>query len=543
MDVGSRQERAFAYLVRTYPKAAENQRLYGKPLGLDEKGDNLIIRQEYHRLMTADVSHAPVIRATSRLAAAGIGFKDMSPMPAILASLTKSQVDEIARSGDVAEIFLDENGAEPALLDAAESHQLGPVWSSGITGTGQVIAILENGNVQQSNSYLNFYPFRLVSPNGDTDHATEVAAAAASYYSAAPGSGRGASILSVGVTTEQADAISGLAWATNPPYSAKIVNYSMAVCASGTMQLIDRGFDFWARQNNVLITASAGNDASYVCSPAIAYNVLGIGGFNNQNSGAWADDVMYQSSSWRNPYSANADREKPEVVAVGENLSIWGYNNIVVTNSKGTSLASPQVAGLGALMANANSELTTWPEASRAIIMASAVHNIEGSTRITQGVDIKDGTGAIVGDQAVAAAKTRADQNVACERSCWWGESLYGTYPGDTTRRTFPSKAGQRVRIAISWWSTAGPSPYNTDELDTNLDLYVEGPSGSWVADGISNSRDNNYELVDFAAPDSGTYIVVVFKTFSSSTTAPINFVGIAVVQPRYDAYLPIAQR
>ena len=286
MDVGSRQERAFAYLVRTYPKAAENQRLYGKPLGLDEKGDNLIIRQEYERMMNTDVSHTTVVRATSRLTAAGIGYRDLSPMPAILASLTKSEVNEFARSADVAEILLNENETEPALLDAAESHALGPVWRSGITGNGQVIAILENGNVQQSNNYLNFEPVRLLAPNYEQEHATEVAAAAASFYGLAPGSGRAASILSAGVSTEQADAISGLAWATSAPNSAKIVNFSMAICVSGTMQLIDRGFDFWARQNNVLITASAGNDASYVCSPAIAYNVFGIGGFNNQNTGA-----------------------------------------------------------------------------------------------------------------------------------------------------------------------------------------------------------------------------------------------------------------
>ena len=33
MDVGSRQERAFDYLVRTYPKAAENLARTGKPWG------------------------------------------------------------------------------------------------------------------------------------------------------------------------------------------------------------------------------------------------------------------------------------------------------------------------------------------------------------------------------------------------------------------------------------------------------------------------------------------------------------------------------
>lgn len=110
-------------------------------------------------------------------------------------------------------------------------------------------------------------------------------------------------------------------------------------------------------------------------------------------------------------------------------------------------------------------------------------------------------------------------------------------------RRTFSSVAGQRVRVAISWWSTASSYPYDTDDLDTDLDIRVSDPYGSYVANGISISRDNNYELVDFVALYPGTYAIDGFKTSFSSGTAPINFVGIAVSQPRYDTYLPLVQR
>ena len=542
MDVGSRQERAFDDLVRTYPRAAGNLARNGKPFGPEEIAENLIIRQEYERLMKTGITNTAKTSATAQLTAAGVPVRDFSPMPAISAHLTKAQIIALLRNPGVGEIDLADNPASPSLLDAAESHVLGPVWNSGITGAGQMIAILENGNVQRSNSYLNFTPAYLVSPNGDTDHATEVAAAAASMYSLAPGSGRGASILSVGTSTAQDDSIWSLEWATSSPYNAKIVNYSMAVCSSGTMEPVSKGFDFWARQNNVLITASAGNDNNYVCSPANAYNVLGVGGFNNQNTGTWSDYTIYSFSSWRNPPSANSDWEKPELVAVGQNLSILGFNNTVTNGNQGTSLSAPEVAGLAGLMLNANPDLYYWPEASRAILIASATHNIEGVSWLTPSVDVKDGAGAIVGDQAVETAKTRGFAGTLCEKSCWWATSLASLSPGYSLWRSFTSRVGQRVRVAYSWWSTADPYPYTNDVLDTDLSIYISLPNG-YYANATSISRDNNYEIVDFIAPYTGDYGIEIYKTSFSNPNAPQNYVGIAVVQPRYNAFVPIANR
>jgi hypothetical protein len=74
--------------------------------------------------------------------------------------------------------------------------------------------------------------------------------------------------------------------------------------------------------------------------------------------------------------------------------------------------------------------------------------------------------------------------------------------------------AGQRVRIAIVWWSNAdGPSNnYANDALDLDLDLKVKGPSGNYFPGSVSSRFDNNYELVDFVAPYSGLY--TYYETF-----------------------------
>jgi hypothetical protein len=540
-DVASRQERVFKQLIATYPQAAEFMRLYGKPLGVDDSPESKFIRQEYERLMNEGSTNTNAAAVKAALASRGVTTFDLSPIPVLVTTVSPQLVYELAADAAVEKIYLAEEKVKPALLDAAETQAFTPVWASGLTGEGQTIAILENGNVQQSNSYLNFEPYRLLAPNGEVPHTTRVAAAAASFYSNAPGSGLGAKILSVGTSTEQYDSIFGLQWATSSPQNATIVNNSEAVCTGASPELVSRGFDYWAYQNFVFITVAAGNEGTgsqYVCSPANAYNVLGVGAFNNNNTADWVDDSMYSSSSWRNPASPHSDREKPEVVAVGEKLDIWGWNNSLELDREGTSLAAPQVAGLGALLVKTNSSLAIWPEASKAIIMASAIHNIEGSPGISRTVDAKDGAGAIVADQAAAIASQRGTSSSPCYVSCWWGENLVGI---DTVlSRYFFAQAGQRIRVAIAWWAIADASPYTNDVLDTDLELVINGPTGGLM--GTSLSNDNNYELVDFVATTTGIHLLAVVIE-DRPPTAPPNYVGIAVATTRYSIYLPAILR
>lgn len=239
--------------------------------------------------------------------------------------------------------------------------------------------------------------------------------------------------------------------------------------------------------------------------------IMWVGSFNNDNTSTWADDTMSTFSNWHNPVSSNFDREKPEVVSVGEKLKMWGWNDSEELNRQGTSLAAPQVAGLGALLVKKNPSLSIWPEASRAIIMASAIHNIEGPTGINPNIDAKDGAGAIVADQAVAVASLKALNTMTCAVSCWWGESV-ASIPrnGNGLKRHFFAQSGQRVRIAIAWWAIADALPYSNDTLDTDLQLWVIAPSNSPVV--ASSSRDNNYELVDFVAPETGVYRISLFN-------------------------------
>lgn len=540
-DLASQQNKVFEYLISNYPKAAENFRKYGKPFGIGNDPDSIFINQEYEILMRQvirpDINSNWVKIFNSR----EIPVKDMKPMPALFVTLTTQQIDEIAADPEVDMVYLAESRTGPALLDAGASQKFTSLWSSGINGNGQKIAILEAGNVQRNNNFLNFSPTFLVSSLGETSHTTNVAACAASTYTNGPGSGQGASILSAGTSTQQSDSISGFSWATSSPQSSKIVNNSEAIYTWPTYESNNRGFDYWARFNNAFVTVAAGNDGSHVASPAIAYNVLGVGSFNNNNTSDWSDDAMSNFSSWGNPASPNNDREKPEVVAVGENLIGWGWGNQESIFLPGTSFAAPQVAGLGALLINHNQQLTSWPESMRAIVMASAIHDLDGDPRIVPGIDSRDGAGGIVADQAVYAAEERGSLGNPCFRSCWWGFGTITIPLGGNQTLTFSAKSGQRVRVAISWWVAAdGPTNnYANEVLNTNLDLKIKNPAGNLFTNSTSTSQDNNYELVDFTAPTSGTYTIEIHKNLNTITPAEVNFVGVALVIPHYSSLLP----
>ena len=129
------------------------------------------------------------------------------------------------------------------------------------------------------------------------------------------------------------------------------------------------------------------NPGNNVASPANAYNVIAVGNVDDKKSAAWADDEMNSTSAHVNPTTGV---QKPEVVAPGTSI------DTVASVGTGTSFAAPQVAGLAAILMQRHGNLKFSPTAVKSILMASAVHNIEGNSVASN----KDGAGSI--DAALA---------------------------------------------------------------------------------------------------------------------------------------------
>jgi subtilisin family serine protease len=267
----------------------------------------------------------------------------------------------------------------------------------------------------------------------------------------------------------------------------------------------DRFYDSMVINRYRSIVKSAGNEAGpcnsgtgNVTSPGLAYNVITVGNFNDRNTVSWTGDVMDSCSSWRDPVSTHNDREKPEVSAPGS------FINSTTTTSpwtgaigSGTSYAAPAVTGATALLLQRNSGLTSWPEAVKAILMATAIHNVEGAARLSE----YDGTGGVVLDRADDLAR-RLNGN-------WGAQSYSCSTVTPLNVATMSLVAGARTRVVIAWDNDPAYS-YYASRPGADLDLHVLNPSGTIVSS--SSSWDNTYEIVDFTPTVTGNYTLRIMR-------------------------------
>lgn len=419
---------------------------------------------------------------------------------------------------------------KPLLNTVASTVKVEPVWNAGITGSGIKVAVVEEGAINFAN-----HPYLLLGSTFNpgpgimiSNHATEVAGIIASQHSIYRGISKGApALLSADFyhwnytgETAESRAIRASEWAINN--GANILSNSYSNYTGGAMSGIDKYFDHVIWSNYRTVVVAAGNNVSgengYVTSPGLGYNIITVGGFEDKGTSSWSDDVMWgmgisPGSAWRDPASQHNDREKPEVAAVATH----GGTNIITTKAfspwigqtgeAGTSYAAPAVSGEAALLMQSRSWLTSWPETVKAVIMASADHNIEGAGSLSE----YDGAGGIDIYNAY---------NITYNQRMLGNVLSSGSFPKDYR---FPVTAGQKVRVVITWDSHPDNNhPPNNDFLQTDLDLYVTDPYGLPV--GISVSYDNNYEIVEFNAMTTGTYNARASKIRFDGTTEYVGF-------------------
>jgi len=453
----------------------------------------------------ADKVGRVVAPVAARLAGLGVSVERQPFDPVLYTRASAGVIAEAAQWNEVDKIYLDHTN-EADLDIARQTILANTVNSRGITGSGIRVAQIEvGGRVATANPNLAGVVQDTTSVcAGASGHSTGVAGIIRSTHATVRGIAPGALLRAGGSCGGVSSELQSRSTAA-ADWGARAINLSWGSNIGLTPGANDRFYDSMVINRFRTIVKSAGNEAGpcgsgtgNVTSPGLAYNVITVGNFNDFNSVGWSGDAMSSCSSWRDPASTRGDREKPEIAAPGTNI------NSTTTASpwtggigSGTSFAAPMVTGAAALLIQRNSSLSNWPEAIRAILMTTAVHNIEGSGRLSE----LDGAGAIALDRA---------DNVARSVGGSWGAQSYTCSTAATLDvATISLTGGVRTRAVISWDNNPSYSSY-ASQPSADLDLQIVNSAGSVIASSVS--YDNTYEIVDFTPGSSGTYRIRVNK-------------------------------
>jgi len=261
---------------------------------------------------------------------------------------------------------------------------LDKVWDQGFTGKGQTIAVIDSGFFAHADFADRVVGYVDMSSKSKRmldrwGHGTHVAGIAAGSGSRSQGRIKGvafeASLVGVRVSSVS-EAIEGLSWlmARRLELGVTVVNLSMGDVASVAFESCP-----WCRAVEKAVAAglpvvvAAGNDHDRVCTPGISPSAITVGGVNDQGTPDPSDDT---------PYGVVFVTGKPDVSAPAVDVmstlapcsaldAPWrehlgtDYMEMV-----GTSMATPAVAGLVALLRQARPDLT--PAQLKGVLVESA---------------------------------------------------------------------------------------------------------------------------------------------------------------------------
>ena len=440
--------------------------------------------------------------------------------PLVFIDIPAARLRALAERPEVQSLGL-EGHWRPAMASAGPTVDANWTSSSGDQGSGVRVAVVEYHNVRNSGD-LSGQVVASYSASGalaytgagQFDHPTWVAGAVASRSATNPGVAPAADIVSsstggggVGLDRDRR-VVQATDWAIAPSGGdADIVNTSLVQDTTTGAEETRRYFDSIVWEDGRLAVSASGNYSALrtwnVGSPGTGYNVLTVGGIDDRGTSWRTDDRIWyvpgsDGSSYVDPvgtaWNRHGDFNKPNVSAPA--VGVTTANGLAAT---GTSAATPIVSGIAAQIIANQPTFAGWPEAVRAIIMASAVYH----TPMPAG-------GLSAAHEGVGTVSALWANRILNSGDGTFGGSRFGSMSApNTVSHAITVTAGQRVRVALAWDShTSGASNIGkADTLTADLDLQVVQPNGASVG---SYSIDNSYEFVEFTAVASGTATITI---------------------------------
>ena len=429
--------------------------------------------------------------------------------PAVTLRLPASSVRSLAERPEIVGLYLREDEGIDDLKDSIAIAGSAIVHADGQTGAGVNVAVWEDG--PDPSPGIQALAFKAGMPT--SLHSRNVHAIIRNRgTSGSQGHAPGCNLFSA-----NDKATEGLTWAVKDQHCT-VVNQSFHRSSEPLSDVLsddDAYGDYLVLQWPFpLIVHAAGNlvdegieppESEYVNHKG--YNSLSVA--NHSDDGTFIDAY----SAFRNPTTPFCDRELPEISANGTGVTA---DTILRT---GTSQASPAVAGVAALLQATDQLLRYWPEATRAILFASAIRRASPGTwwqDVSSGVDAREGAGAVNAPEARAIAQSPTQRDFLPTRRGWdKGQLSIGDFDNDglslfSYQLVVPafSDGSRNVKVALAWQSKCQqlPGSFYTSVLAVDLDLKVFDASGTQV--GISASHDNSYEIAEFVGNAGESYSI-----------------------------------
>lgn len=332
------------------------------------------------------------------------------------------------------------------------------------------------------------------------------------------------------------------AWCAAQGTTTLSYSYSVLGAAPGPLGGTDMAHDWLAIQSPyMLVVAAAGERDTSISNGWYVrnrgYNGLVVGGMSDNNTAARNDDAGDTASAYGNPTTPHNDYELPHVSAPSNGADGAG------ATLNGTSGGTAMVAGIGSLIDAIDPGLAGWPEAKRAIIIATAVDRPgEGLlTSLPAPTDTRLGAGVVNAEAAATLAQTAWAANaygattVAARGRLARTVSFGSDFDGSgylTARWKAHATITGRLRAVITFDATPSCAGGNctSDTPDADLDLHLfKKTDGTWTTTGplacASSTYDSTWELCDIPVVAGEDYLIAVRKW---STVASQTYLGVA---------------
>ena len=455
----------------------------------------------------------------------------------------------------------------PLLDPATEPTAMGARQDFGVTGAGVKVCVVDTGvdegherHSGKVDGWTDLVPTSLsLSPLDDNGHGTHVASIIGGqvvdwqgsglftpdpnddpYEGVAPGVRLYvAKVLDATGYGPESDVVLGIQWCLGQ--FADIINLSLGdgPCGDGS-SAVSQAADA-AVANGITVVVAAGNSGDGICTvtaPGDAFDVITVGALaeysgapGDINSSTGVHTAWFSSRGPTGVDSLGNNRIKPDVMAPG--MSVMAAKAGTVSDYRslsGTSMAAPFVAGVAALMLEANPGLT--PAAIKTILACTA------QDYHVPGPDNEVGAGAVDGYAAVQMAGTWGGTCGAVDAInlpnsvhllASVGDSSEWIYSFEITEADLGSPIAATVTISDYdfvcdvWWGDLCLGGHTTGpDLDAEL-RYVRG-DGAWVtvdegtcmgdADGkcgaIGRTETLNFRPTAQTALGVGTYEIQV---------------------------------